>query len=80
MSYYKTIIVTKPSTLSEMYIKDGINGFAIKKDENEFLEKLAKILQDKNKQKEIGINARKDFEENYSRYNMGTRIGKQIKI
>ncbi len=80
MSYYKPIIVTKPSTLFEMYIKDGINGFAMKKDEKDFVEKLINILQDENKQKEIGINARKDFEENYSRYNMGKRIGKQIKI
>ncbi len=78
MSYYKPIIVTAPSTLSEMYIKHEENGFCLPKNENFFVENLNNILKNKNKQKEVGLKARKDFEEKYSRYNMGKRIGEKL--
>ena len=80
MSYYKPIIITNPSTLAEMYIKDGVNGFCLEKIKDMFSKKVTDILQDKKMLKEIGNNARKDFEENYSRYNMGKKIGEILNV
>ena len=79
MSFSKPIIITKPSTLAEMYIKNGENGFALKKDEKEFAKVLISIFNDKEKLTEVSKCARKCFEEKYSRYNMGKIIGKKIK-
>lgn len=78
MSYYKPIIITKPSTLAEMYIKHGVNGFCLEKNKDMFSKNVINILQDKKLLKEIGKNARKDFEENYSRYNMGKKLGETL--
>ena len=76
MSFYKTVIVTKPSTLSEMYIENEKNGITIEKNIKEFSQKVKELLENENKLKEIGILARKSYEENYSRYKMGLKIGR----
>lgn len=80
MSYYKTVVVTSPSTLAEMYIKDGENGICIEKDVERFSKEVEKLLEDETKRKKIGQNARKSFISNFSRYNMGKKMGERIKI
>ncbi len=79
MSYYKPIIITEPSTLAEMYIENKKNGFCLKKDEKLFAREMKKILADEKKLNQVAENARKCFEDKYSRYTMGKKIGKIIK-
>ena len=79
MSFEKTVIVTKPSTLEEMYIENNKNGLAIEKIEGVFSKEILKVLCDNKKIEEIGKEARKSFLKNYSRKSMGKKIGEKIK-
>lgn len=79
MSFNKTVVITKPSTLSEVYIENRKNGISIEKDEKKFIYELNKLLEDKELIEDIGIKARKSYLDNYSRYAMGKKLGKQIK-
>ena len=79
MSYCKTVVVTKPSTLAEMYIKDGENGICIEKDEEKFAKVISDLMCDEIKLDEIGKRARKAFVDNFSRYTMGKKIGEILK-
>ncbi len=78
MSLEKTIFVTNPSTLSEMYVKDGVDSIYISKDLEETRGIIRKYLAD-NENNKIGKNARKSFLEKYSRYAMGQSIAKYMK-
>ena len=71
MMLKKTVIVTTPSTLQEMYIKNGYNGIAIEKNPTNFSLQLSDLLSNDEKREKIGEQARKSFVENYSRYAMG---------
>ena len=75
MALKKTVIVTFPSTLSEMYLKDGENGFLVNKNHGE-LKKLLITIKEKNI--DLGENARKSYLENFSRISMGEKMGKII--
>ena len=79
MSYYKPVVVTKPSTLSEMYIKDKENGFCLPKDADVFAKEISNILKDTVNTEKVAQKARKCFENEYSRFNMGKRIGDKMK-
>lgn len=79
MSFYKPIIVTTPSTLAEMYIVNEENGICLPKNEREFCDGVIKLINDKNKMNRIGNEARKNFLDNYSRINMGKKLGEKIK-
>lgn len=79
MMLKRTTIVTTPSTLQEMYIKDGYNGFAIAKDINLFAQQVCEFLSDDKRRNEIGENARKMYLENFSRYAMGRQIAEFLK-
>lgn len=75
MCFEKNVIVTSPSTLAEMYIEDGGNGFLIDKNSGNLKELIKKILASHDT---IGKKARESFIKNFSRYNMGINIGKKI--
>lgn len=79
LSYCKMVVVTKPSTLAEMYIKNGINGITIEKDIYKFSSKIVELLENKELADKIKMNARKSYENNYSRMHMGENIGKILK-
>ena len=79
MSYYKPVIVTKPSTLAEMYIENEINGFAFEKDIKKFADNFLRMSKDEEKLKKVAQEARKCFEENYSRKEMAKKIGNRLK-
>lgn len=76
LSFEKNVIVTSPSTLGEMYIENGKNGFLIEKNREKFVSLIKKILS--NSEIECGVKARKSYLENYSREAMGKRIGRYI--
>ena len=75
MSFEKNVIVTKGSTLSEMYLEEGKNGFIVDKNNNELKIIVEKILSNKIN---LGKEARNKFMNNYSRYQMGINIGKIV--
>lgn len=79
MSYNRPIVITKPSTLSEMYIEDNKNGFCLEKDVTKFTKRLIEILKDNDLLNKVAKNARKEYEQKYSRNKMGELFGKKIK-
>jgi glycosyltransferase involved in cell wall biosynthesis len=78
MMFEKTVVITKPSTLAEMYIKDGENGVAINKNVEEAADKIAKLLSDKATLDKIGKNARQSYLKNFSRLSLGKQVGAKI--
>lgn len=78
MSYHKPLIVTTPSTLSEMYVENGVNGITVEKNIDKFADTLIKLLSVNEKLVQLGERARKSYEENFSRISMGENIGKAI--
>ena len=76
MSFERNVIVTKNSTLAEMYIEDKKDGFIVDKKSKELKPIIEKII---TKKIDLGSNARKKFLDNYSRYIMGVNIGIEMK-
>lgn len=76
MSLKKIVLVTEPSTLAEMYIKNGENGLTVKKD----ADCLRNIVNDivGGKYDHIEDNARRSFLDNYSRYSLGAAVADAI--
>ncbi len=75
MSFNKNVIVTKDSTLSEMYIENKKDGFVVDKSNNELKSVIDDIVKNKI---DLGSIAREKFVNNYSRFTMGKNIGKAI--
>lgn len=73
MSLSRKIIVTAPSTLAEMYISDGVNALLVKKDFNDFQNRVKNVLFT-SEFDNLGENARKCFLQNFSRSSMGKKI------
>lgn len=80
MMFAKPVVVTTPSTLAEMYVKDGINGIHISKVAEDAANKIAALLGDKEHMLSIGKSARASFLSNYSRRSMGVSLCSQIDI
>lgn len=76
MIYGKPVIVTKNDTICD-YIKDGYNGLIIDKTP-EALRKAVKKLDDMEYYNRISANGRKSYEEYFSMYAMGKRIGELL--
>ena len=72
----KNIIITKPSTLSEIYIDDKENGICIEKTKDALFNGIKEILE--HKYPYLGRNARNKFLNHYSRERIGELIGKAI--
>ncbi len=64
MSFSKPIIVTKPSTMSEMYVQHGYNGLSINKNQEDLINSVKTILNDRNNS--LGYNARQCYENKFS--------------
>lgn len=73
MAAERKIIVTAPSTLAEMYIKDGENAVLVPKEETVFMEAVSKVLNSK-ACSDLGNRARQCFLQNHSRQSMGRAI------
>ncbi len=76
LSFKQTVVVTTPSTLGEMYIKDGVNGYLVKKDTQEIISLVNAIISDK--KTAVGENARESYLKNFSRYSMGKKVAEFI--
>ena len=74
MMLKKPVIVTRNETVKD-YIVDGVDGIIIEKD-RKALEAAINKLQEPEVYNTIAENARKSFEEKFSLYAMGLRIGK----
>ena len=72
----KPIIVTAPSTLSEMYVTDGVDGVYMSKDTDETARKIATLndLQ----LKKLGNKARETYVERFSRQRMGYQMAYKL--
>lgn len=73
MSLKRKIIVTKPSTLAEMYVINGENAILSPKQPDEFRWIVKDILMN-DRYETLGETARESFLEHYSRRNMGAKI------
>ena len=71
----KPVIVTKNDTVYD-YLTDGETGYIIGKDPEELHQALEK-LKDPENYKRISANARRKFEECFSLYELGCRVGRQ---
>lgn len=78
MMAQKPVVITEPSTLAEMYIKDKVDGICISKDINNAAQIIAEVLDNKELKENIGRNARNSYICNYSRHHMGETIAKNL--
>lgn len=77
MAVKRKIVVTKPSTLAEMYIVDGENALLAEKNLEQFKMIVEKALYDPHCEN-MGEHARESFLREFSRRSMGKRIAKII--
>lgn len=75
MSAGRKIIVSAPSTLSEMYVIDGQNALLAPKEETVFVEKVKEVLYSETYSK-LGEQARICFLHQYSRKSLGEKFAK----
>ena len=73
-SFERTTVVTKPSTLGEMYIRDGINGYLVEKETDIIIPFINDIIN--GTKPNVGIMARNSFLEKFSRFSMGRRVNR----
>lgn len=77
MSLERIVIVSSPSTLAEMYVKNGDNGLIVEKDVDKFREVIYDIIA--GKYDSIGKKARQSFLEEFSRKRLGEEYGKYVR-
>lgn len=74
----KPVVISSPSTLSEMYIDDGVNGVCISGDIDDAAEKVSAILNDDSLYQSLAHNARMSYLGKFSRTSMGENIMKSM--
>lgn len=77
MAVERKLLVTKPSTLAEMYILDGENAVLTEKDEAQFRVKVNSLLFS-DEYENLGCRARKSFLNHFSRESMGKMVAESI--
>lgn len=77
MAVKRKLVVTVPSTLSEMYIVDGENALLTPKEESTFCSVVMSALNAECNQ-DLGERARRSFLENYSRQSLAKKIARMI--
>ena len=78
MMFAKPVVVTVPSTLAEMYVKDGHNGICISKNPKNAAQRISELLNNKTGMEQLGKTARNSFLSNFSRKSMGISICSKI--
>lgn len=77
MMLERLVIVSSPSTLSEMYIDNGKNGISIDKNIELFRKVIKETIEGKNDH--VGKTARESFQNRFERKNLGMEFGKYVK-
>lgn len=77
MSLERKIIVTVPSTLSEMYVQNNINAVLAEKDEKTFAETVKQVLNSE-KYADLGKRARESYLKSYTIGAMGCAIREAV--
>lgn len=78
MMFEKTVIVTNPSTLAEMYIEDNVDGICVEKDIDAAVLRLGELLSDTDRLMKIGNEARSKYLNKFSRFAMAADICKKM--
>ena len=79
MMFGKPVIVTESKAVLE-YLIDGENGYIIKKDKNQLLEKLNQLCSDDKLYFDMSKSARRFYEDNFSLNLLGRRIAEFAKM
>lgn len=77
----KPVVVTGPSLLAEEYVRDGETGLMVHKDEGgaALRETLERVEREAGLAERLGTTARREYEEKYSEFEYGRRVGEWIK-
>lgn len=76
LSFEKTVVVTAPSTLGEMYIRNEENGYLVPKNKSQMASLIKDIIS--GKKKDTGKSARESYLNRFSRYSMGKKVSEII--
>ena len=74
----KPVVVTSPSTLAEMYVRDDINGLSVPKDTAQAASMIAALLGDRDRMARLAASARQSFVDRFSRHNMARTLCQQL--
>lgn len=77
MMFGKTIIVTESNTISE-YVQDQVNGLIIKKNPEDLRDAMNELVNDKRLYCRLSENAKKMYQEKFTREKLDFNIGKII--
>lgn len=72
------VAITAPSTLSEMYVTDGVDGLYIPRDAEQAAAILSKSLDDPELMAKLGEAGRNTFTTRFSRHAMGRSLAKSL--
>lgn len=75
MSFSKPIIITTPSCLAEAYVEDGKTGILVPKNKESLMDAITRLQADPTLYAYLAENSRAAYEEKYSLYSFGLRVG-----
>jgi glycosyltransferase involved in cell wall biosynthesis len=75
MQFEKTVVVTRPSTLAEMYVTDSEDGIVLDKEVASSARRMAALLHDDAERSRIGHAARQSYLAHFSRRSLGEQVG-----
>ncbi len=79
LAFGKPAIIVKPCSLINNYLIEGYNGVSVERDADELIRAIRLMYQDQKYYKELTDNCRKDFEEKYTLFRHGEKMGKLVK-
>jgi len=79
MCFSKPIIITQPSCLADDYVRNYSTGIIISKNQKELKESINRLFTDKSLFRTLSVNARNEYELNYSIFKFAKEIAKYLK-
>lgn len=76
--FSKPFVVTGPCCIADDYVRDGITGIIVEKDETKMLDAVERLFVDDEYYQTICRNARKVYENEHNLYQYGKKVGKCI--
>lgn len=76
--FSKPFIATAPSCIVDDYVKDGVTGIVVNKDEAELLEVVEKLYNEKDYYETMCKNARKAYESEHDLFQYGRKAGECV--